>query len=127
VSFVKLNQDCVRNLLLTIEEELSINEPLDAVRLQQKPRLQQYSLDDIVYTISKLKEAGFINADVLVTLDGTDAIVSSLTYNGHLFLDNIRDDGVWKLTKQAASKLSSVSLNILAELASSYIKNKLNL
>jgi len=124
---VKLNQDCVRNLLLTIEEELSINEPLDAVRLQQKPRLQQYSLDDIVYTISKLKEAGFINADVLVTLDGTDAIVSSLTYNGHLFLDNIRDDGVWKLTKQAASKLSSVSLNILAELASSYIKNKLNL
>ncbi|MED4904087.1 DUF2513 domain-containing protein [Parageobacillus thermoglucosidasius] len=124
---MKLNQDCVRNLLLTIEEELSINEPLDAVRLQQKPRLQQYSLDDIVYTISKLKEAGFINADVLVTLDGTDAIVSSLTYNGHLFLDNIRDDGVWKLTKQAASKLSSVSLNILAELASSYIKNKLNL
>jgi hypothetical protein len=120
VSFVKLNQDCVRNLLLTIEEELSINEPLDAVRLQQKPRLQQYCLDDIVYTISKLKEAGFINADVLVTLDGTDAIVSSLTYNGHLFLDNIRDDGVWKLTKQAASKLSSVSLNILAELASSY-------
>jgi hypothetical protein len=124
---MKLNQDCVRNLLLTVEEEIMLNDFLDAARLQQKPRLQTFSLNDVIYTISKLNEAGYINANILITFDGSDAIVSSLTHSGHLFLDNIRDDGVWKETKNKASKFASVSLPILSEIASSYIKSKLGL
>lgn len=82
------------------------------------PRLKNFKEEDIVYTIKKLKEANYIEADVMIHPDGHFAMVKHLTYEGHIFLDNIRDDGIWKKAKEKASKISSsVSINILSNIA----------
>ncbi|GAC42774.1 DUF2513 domain-containing protein [Paenibacillus popilliae] len=122
---MKLQHDCVRDLLLTIEEELPLGKYFSTGSIHEK--MQQYSKEDIFYTALKLLEAGYIDATEIKSIGLNDLKIKSLTYFGHLFLDNIRDDRIWVETKSAASKLSGVSLTVLAELASSYVKRKLGL
>ncbi|PFE42468.1 hypothetical protein CN317_23895 [Bacillus cereus] len=123
---MKLNHDCVRDLLLTVEES-DRNELLSLHFLLDKNKLQSYSEDDIFYTIQRLIEAGYINADTQTYFEGQDAIISSITWNGHQFLDNIRDKSIWEKTKEKASVVGGVSLPILSELAKSYLAEKLGL
>jgi len=116
---MKLNIECIRDVLLTSEEETDLsNEVLNIDTLTVMPRLNCYKEDDIVYTIKKLKEARYIEADVKIYPEGHFAMIKHLTYEGHMFLDNIRDDGIWKKAKEKASKISSsVSINIISNIA----------
>src|SRR5699024_7165047 len=113
---MRLNIECIRDVLLTSEEETNLNnEDLNIDELVTMPRLKKYDEDAIIYTIKKIKEANYIEADVLIHSEGSMAMIRHLTYEGHLFLANIRDDGIWKKTKKEASKISSsVSINILS-------------
>lgn len=111
---MKLNHDCVRDLLLLIEE-VQVGDYIDVSSYQ----LKNYSSEDLCYTADKLLEAGYINGKIY---PADNVIywrfsVSSLTWTGHEFLDNIRDDGVWKDTKKVASKLTSVSLSMLEKIS----------
>ena len=90
--------------------------------------LKDYSSEELTYTTDKLYEAGYIDAHSV----GADYmtplfIVYSITYEGHQFLNTIRDDTIWNNTKTKVSKLSSVSIPILQEVASSIIKSMLGL
>lgn len=49
--------------------------------------------------------------------------VKRLTWNGHEFLDTIRDAEVWKRTKAGAEKAGNASVSFLWELAKAYGKN----
>src|SRR5699024_4384362 len=116
---MKLNIECIRDVLLTSEEETDLsNEVLNIDTLTVMPRLNCYKEDDIVYTIKKLKEARYIEADVKLYPEGHIAMIKHLTDEGHMYLDNIRDDGIWKKAKEKASKISSsVSINIISNIA----------
>ena len=50
---------------------------------------------------------------------------AGLTYDGHEFLDTIRDNQVWKLTKDTAKKAGVGGLKVLVEVGKSYAKQKL--
>lgn len=121
---MKLNKDCIRDLLIYLEDNLSYTHRISTGSLS----LKDYTRDELVYTVERLSEAGFINATKIC--DGPCAPtyhIFSLSYNGHQFLDTIRDDKIWKNTKIAASKLASVSIPIFQEIASSLIKSTLGL
>lgn len=124
---MKLDQDCVRDLLLAIEELSRVNKTESLEYYFENSNLKEspYSEEDLMYTASRLKEAGFIHAQP----NGSFSYyyVSTLTYNGHVFLDTIRDPKVWSKTKEVTSKFASVSLPIVAEIGSKYLKNLLNL
>ena len=55
---MKLNKDCVREVLIYLEEHLGYNDHLDASTIQIDP----YTSEEILYTISLLSEAGYIKA-----------------------------------------------------------------
>lgn len=120
---MKLNQDCVRDLLLYLEENLTLVDHLSVENIS----LKNYSRDELLYTADKLYEAGYINC-IRKIYDTTDLIilVSSITYEGHQFLDNIRDDKVFAKTKSILSKFKSVSIEIISETASKVIMNIIN-
>lgn len=121
---MKLIHECVRDVLLDAEENLSLFGSISSSDIQT--RLSKYSHDDIYYTCLKLNEAGFIKTDFY--LSGT-AEIEEITYNGHLFLDNIRDDNVWKKTQNILSNFTSTSLgivqNVAVQVISSIITNSL--
>ena len=45
-----------------------------------------------------------------------------LTAAGHDFLDAIRDDGIWKKTKDGAAQVGGVTLGIMKDIAVAYVK-----
>lgn len=126
---LKLNHDCVRDLLLTIEETLPLDATALTTGLHQHENLMKYEYDEIVYCIVKLREAGFVETvgQDLTSRVGRVIKVRGLTYSGHLFLDNIRESTRWRKVKEKASSAGVVALNVMAGLAESYAKKALGL
>ena len=120
---MKLNQDCIRDLLLYLEENLKLNDYLSISNIS----LKNYSSEELLYTADKLYEAGYLKCSRKV-YDNTDLMifVSSITYSGHQFLDNIRDDKVFAKTKSILSGFKSISIDIISETASKVITNLIN-
>jgi len=116
---MKLNHDCVRDVLLFVEENLPYGHYVDFSAIE----IPDYSREDLLYTADKLIEADYLNGKKENYLGShTPAIrVTSMTWSGHQFLDNIRDDSVWKSTKKVLSKFSSVSLSLMGNVASQVI------
>tara|TARA_B100000809_G_C14869277_1_gene434926 strand:+ start:36 stop:419 length:384 start_codon:yes stop_codon:yes gene_type:complete len=119
---MKLNPDCVRDILLHLETELPLNGYLMGKRIAANVNPNKYSTDDILYTLTKLKEAGLINANennasnkfIMVT-------VSSITYEGHQYLEDIRSPKAWEFAKKKAEEMGSYSLKTLGMLAQQQI------
>ena len=47
-----------------------------------------------------------------------------MTWEGHEFLDTVRDPEVWQKTKQGADRVGSWSVKLLADLASGFVRAK---
>gem|GEM_PF-5524231 len=80
----------------------------------------QYSKDDVIYTVKKLFE------DKLVIGNQSEGrhsagTVKEITMKGHKLIDNIRSPKVWSEVKRAADSVGSVSLEILANVASTIV------
>ncbi|WP_423738704.1 DUF2513 domain-containing protein [Clostridium niameyense] len=50
-----------------------------------------------------------------------------ITWDGHEFLDNIRDNDIWNKTKNTISKINGVSIPIISDIAKSILLKKLGL
>lgn len=123
---MKLDRDCVRQLLLSTEE-LPYEYMLTLDDFNENEDLSKFGFESCIYVTEKLIEAGFINGKVTYADNGVyDLRIKSLTWDGHQFLDNIRDDGVWKSAKQVTSKFSSVSLSMLGTIAASIISKMIS-
>ena len=125
---MKLNEDCVRDLLLCLEENLTLNScggfnKLYFNKITAIDGLTKYTPEDIFYTICTLKDAGFIDATIIYTMGNKahTCYVENITYAGHEFLKNISSSKVWKAVKAIALKTGGASLSILCELAESYV------
>lgn len=126
---MKLNPDCMRDILLVMEdagylEELSPSTVYEA--------LPDYAEDEINYSIIKLKEAGFIDAIIREYNNGLAILrLDDITYTGHQFLADIRSDNVWNDIKEVSKKVGSNSISAISQIAtgviSAIIKNQLGL
>ncbi|MBO8759749.1 DUF2513 domain-containing protein, partial [Staphylococcus aureus] len=54
---MKLNHDCVRYLLLEIEANKKIGEPLTEYNFKDNVVFGKYDFETVMYTLLKLKEA----------------------------------------------------------------------
>jgi len=122
---LRLNQDCVRDSLLYFEYYLTNTNVfiLDPNTYTNKQYLEGYSNSDFLYTCLKLKEAGFINCKVTYYsgISIPKLSISSITWNGHKFLDNVRDISIWNKTKNILNPLKSISIDLISETASKVI------
>lgn len=118
---MKLNKECIRHLLLAIESE-PFGSSITKHNYKNAEFIENYSFEEVLYTIQKLIEANYINAEIIYAGNEIhNFYVTSLTWDGHQFLDNIRDDGVWKKSKDIANKFSSISVSMLSNIASNVI------
>lgn len=128
---MKLNLDCVRDILLTVEandfgNQLTLN--------SLHNRIPQYALNEIEYACLKLNEADMIDIQTVnVSRKSVPSVarINELTFYGHEFLDNIRSDEGWKKVSSVSKQFGSASLkviaNIAAELATSTLKSMLGI
>lgn len=111
---MKLNYNCIRDVLLYLEDNLKINEPLHSKNIEL-----DYSFETIQYSVFKLEEAGYIQTQIIVA-DGLDktAIINDITFYGHEFLNTVRPKTVWENTKDVSVKLGVKSISALSQIAS---------
>lgn len=126
---MKLNPDCMRDILLRMEDASYLEELSPGTIYNALPN---YTRDDIDYSIIKLKEAGFIDAIIKEYDSGIIILrLDDITYNGHQFLADVRSDNVWHSVKEVSKKVGSNSLNAISQIAtgviSAIIKSQLGL
>ena len=119
--------DLIRELLISIAEDRRLNgqnwiapDQRDDFGIIGKGK---HSVDEVAYHLALLIEAGFVIGKTTMEMP----IVSRLTWSGHEYLDNIRDQGIWHKTKERLGDLPSVSIGIVAEIAKAEIKKRLGL
>ena len=119
---MKLNNDCIREILLFIEDNTDFEKSfVDVDKLAAY--LNKYDSNTIYYHIKMIDQAGLV--DKVCWADCRPYSISNPSWNGHEYLSNIRDDKVWKMMKDYTSKLSSVSLQFLISVAPTFVEKVL--
>lgn len=126
ILILKLSPDCVRDILITVED-CSFGEYLNLEKLSE--RLPEYSQEDLWYTCIKLDEGGFLDITTIPILrsplPGIKSI-NNLTFYGHEFLNNIREESNWNKVKSVGKKVGSSSLNTLGDIAKTVIATSIS-
>jgi hypothetical protein len=120
---MKLDPDCIRDILLTVEEHVGFAQYLDyPVEPPGKyKRLAKYPLETVLYHIQQCELAGLVTK--VYWYLGMTCSVDVLSPKGHEFLADIRNDTNWAKTKTIAAEVGSFSLDALKSIASSVISD----
>lgn len=127
---MKLNPDCIRDVLLYLESELEVDlkeHNFTAISLKQinKHFENIYMEEDIWYTVYNLREMRYISGNLgdagrkLMMFCEID----NITPYGHQFLNTIRPRSIWDATKSGASKIGVTSLSALSTIAMEITKS----
>lgn len=121
---MKLDLDCVRDLLIYVEQFDCLDEELKWQYLdieeifEEFPHKGKYSNKQIVYTILKLSEAEIITETHQSAGDGIYYLaITSLTYFGHEYLEKIRDEERWKKVKKIGHAVKDFSIEAIGAIA----------
>ena len=120
---MKFDPDCVRDILLDIEELHDYPQILFFDSETKLLRASAHSFDKLAYHMILLDEAGYLNWTPVFT-GGRHLYHSSihgLTYDGHQFLETVRNPRVWEETKSLSKKVGSFSLNVISSVATDII------
>ena len=118
---MKLNYDCIRAILLTLES-YPYDYECDIDQLYSD--IPKFSKEEIQYCTCKLYDINYIEGFVF-TADGCSPYVSSIsdiTFAGHEFLNSIREPEIWKKTKNIASEIGAISISTISQIASGIFK-----
>ena len=122
---MKLNADCIRDVLLELENSLSYrtNEEghLERVFVSLHDLdciLIKYHKEDIFYTLTNLEQAGYIEMTAQWSGSGLyRCVVNCITFRGHEFLEKIRDNQSWDKVKAGVAAVRNYSLDAISAIA----------
>jgi hypothetical protein len=122
--FMKRDMDLIRELLLKLEAlPLAMGDvwtiPSDAPALA----VPGYGVHQIDYHLSLIWEAGFIDDANASPMFGIG--FRSLTWEGHDFLDSVRDPKIWEKTKKGVEGAGGFTVDLLKDLAKGLVKKQI--
>lgn len=118
---MKLNPDCVRDILLEVEDRTDFFQYLEYNVNGPKPkRWSKYDHSEIIYHIRQCECSGMITG-VRFYESGDNIEIDDLSPVGHKFLANVRQDTIWNNTKTIAGKIGAKSLEALLQISSNVI------
>lgn len=120
---MKRDLDLIRELLLRLEAtNLQISEPMPQFVMPQTLTEPGEDLDNITYHLHLLCDARFVEPYLLA---GNRFIgVTRLTWAGCDFLDSVRDEKIWRRTKEGAAKAGGFTVELLVDLAKGLLKKQ---
>lgn len=118
---MRLNPDCIRDLLFSIEEESTSCSIISSKNLSNTEKLKKYSEEEILYHLQQLNWSGYIIApNKCRCIDGT-FLLQDLSPAGHEFISNIRKDNNWNKVKKISKDAGSEALSSLKTIAENVI------
>lgn len=121
---MKLNPDCIRDILLIVEDTADFNSCPDYTHFFNNEDLtSKYSNKEIMYHIRQADLSGLLYKTKYFKIG---FLIEDLTPEGHKFLNDIRNDNNWNKTKNIANQVGSFSLDTLKSVSSGVISNLIN-
>jgi hypothetical protein len=122
---MKRNKELIRDILLKIESgETAFNtlskEVAPHLGLSPNEGIPDEEAKELKYHLNLLIKYKWITTHIF-SGDGHYHI-EGLTWEGHDFLDSVRDREIWRQTSAAADKAGGWTLGVLKEIASEIIK-----
>lgn len=118
---MKRDMDLVRTILLEMEKQ-----PLQGP--DEQLTIGDFDDETITYHVLLMHEAGLLAAIETQTLDGSvSCIPVRLTWEGHEFLEAIRDLARWGKLKSAMNQLGGFVFDVGKTLATSWMLEQANL
>ena len=125
---MKRDMDLVREILLVIDNDPRMHgsRMASGANCFMAGAAADFGLDpavhsdaEVAYHVRMLIEAGFV--------DGRKEFpaVRALTWNGHEFLNTVRDGEIWRVTKDTAAKAGATSFQAILAIATEIAKQKL--
>ena len=125
---MRLCMDCVRDILIFCETAdadlcpVMTNDIADAYG-------DKWDTLSIKYTISKMSEGGLVSAIILndgQSLEAQEPAIFSITWDGHQFLEKIRDEAKWTGVKKALSAIRNYSISAISAVAEGMTASAIN-
>lgn len=117
---MKLNPDCIRDILITVESATTFSECLilPYEKIESCELLKKYDLETILYHVRQCEWSHLLKG---VSFTTETLYVHDLYPSGHQFLNDIREDRNWNKVKSIAKKAGSNSLSALMQIATGVI------
>lgn len=113
---MKLDLDCVRDILLTVEENTGYQKYITySINTKQYGNLQKYGNEKVMYHILQCEKSNLIEAGQ-IDLAG-NILIKDLTPYGHKFISNIRENKNWNKVKKVANEVGTTSLEAIMQIA----------
>ena len=123
---VQRDMDMIRDILVLINDGPEYDGTREFTYSNSEEfGISNHSTEEVAYHLALLINAGFVDGAVLHGVPMH--VIRQLTWNGHEFLDNIRDPGIWNKTKERLAGLQSAALSVVAEVAKAEVKKRLGL
>ncbi len=131
---MKRDLDVIRDILLHVEETgWGVIEPDELAKALKLDK------ETINYQLKLLYQAGYIEAAIIRGKEGIahskkiqrdeDYILFvkpwELTWEGHEYLDAVRDPEIWNKTKESAKEIGNFGIDTLKSIAKGFIKTKI--
>lgn len=118
---MRINIDCIRDVLIYCINYLDYiengnvwkREVVDLKEIYTSKDLCEYKKKDIMYSVLKLKEAGYIITAHEYPQNETyinDCLIIDVTMKGHQFAETIKETTIWEKTKSIVSKIGNHTL-----------------
>lgn len=118
---MKVDIECVREVMLHIEEHLKYDGIMDSEEIAALPKFDHYDLDDVRYAIKQLCKENMLeyerNVDEKIDHpQGGRYQIYDVNPEGHKFCDLIRKESDWKKNLPKICSLSNIA-NVIAILS----------
>lgn len=118
--------DLIRDLLLEIEggKRTFVVIPKSqaiAIGMDESEGMDDEKAVQVEYHLGLIQNAGFVEFD---RASGGHWFCGGLTWYGHEFLEDIKDDTVWNDAKAGAKEMGGLSMEILRDLIKGLVKTK---
>lgn len=119
---MKLNPDCIRDILITVETFTTLSEPVRFDPGFIQPPASNYPDNEVLYHVKQCELSGFFGEETHWFLNG-GCMVHYLSPTGHQFLSDIRSDNNWNKTKEIAKNVGADSLSVIKDIAAGVVSS----
>jgi hypothetical protein len=124
---MKLNPECIRDILLYLEEHLIITNELEmkSIPIQKiQQDLDHYLIGEIANTLLVLTEGNFILSSYKYASNNIYILhVYRITYSGYQLIETIRPKKVWDKVKSILLPIGSFSIDTILQIGTEIIKS----
>jgi hypothetical protein len=123
---MKRDPDLIRKLMLKLESLPMPAGSIFMINTNKDLQIDDYSANEVYYHMDQILMSGWVDGAGGHGMNPSSQFsFRALTPAGHDFVDSVRDEKIWKLTKDGVTKVGGFTLETLSILGKAFLKKQL--